>query len=48
MFSWPCNVSDEEDGVAFLLGYDKSMKGSKVAKQSLNDIKNMKKYSLMI
>ncbi len=41
-FLWPCNVSDEEDGVAFLLGNDESMNGSMVAMHSLESIRKIR------
>lgn len=44
--AWPCNISDEEDGASFMLGVDKCMNDSKIAKhsvESVNTIRN-KKY----
>lgn len=40
-FLWPCNISDEEDGAVFLLGYNKSMDDSKIAKQSPKSIRSL-------
>lgn len=42
-YLWPCNISDKEDGASFLLGYDKSMNDSKIAKQAAENIKKIKK-----
>jgi len=41
-FLWPCNVSDEEDGAAFLLGDGKCMDGSRVAAHSRESIKRIR------
>ena len=40
---WPCNVSDEEDGAAFLLGNDIVMEASKLAKHSVSSIADIRK-----
>lgn len=39
---WPCNVSDEEDGAMFLLGSSEEMKDSKIAKQSIENVKKIR------
>lgn len=45
-FLWPCNVTDDETGAAFVLGNDKAMDDSKIAKHStdsVNKIRNRRK-----
>ena len=39
---WPCNVDSNEDGAAFLLGYDKVMEASKLAVHSEDSIKKIR------
>lgn len=41
-FLWPCNVSDEEDGAAFLLGNGECMDGSRLAIHSLESVKRIR------
>lgn len=45
-FAWPCNISDDEDGAVFMLGVDKCMDDSKLARHSVENINKIrsKKY----
>ena len=48
--AWPCNISDEEDGASFMLGVDKCMNDSKIAKHSndnIEKIRNRRKQKIM-
>ena len=40
--AWPCNISDEEDGASFMLGVDKCMNDSKIAKHSNDTIEKIR------
>ena len=40
--AWPCNISDEEDGASFMLGVDKCMNDSKIAKHSNDNIEKIR------
>ena len=37
-FEWPCNISDEKDGAAFVLGVKKNIDDSKIAVHSLESV----------
>lgn len=42
-FAWPCNISGDEDGIAYMLGFDKCMDDSKIAKHSQDNIIKIRK-----
>lgn len=41
-YLWPCNISDSDDGAAFLLGNSENMNDSKVAQHSIESVKRIK------
>lgn len=41
-FSWPCNIAENDDGAAFILGNEDCMNDSKIAKHSVENLRKIR------